>query len=707
MMARLRFSGTSAKKQVKLIVVLLCFAFHAQATTYYSRSSGANWSVNSTWSTVTYGGPAAGGHPVAGDTVFIADGITVFVNTSSACSKINIGQGSSGILQFGSTGNFTLTVSGDIIVNNGAKLYYNSNSTRTHTLKIGGSLVNNGTVDLVYDINDRVNIIFNGATNSVVSGTGAWSLNAVTMSKSSVSNTLDIQSTGFESAIASLVVTVGTFIHDNSSSYSVNAASGSNFVIPETVVFQIPVGTVWFSPGANILYLEGQLYVNGGNVYVGNTIGSNGLVYRQPAAFIPYLEVSAGSLDVYGGIYNNLSDPFSFKMTGGTIQLNNGSSGTTQGVFYINDYASSSFVMTGGTIVIEKHNLSGGTNVDWGICGSNGNVNVTGGTIQFGDNATSNGTTFDFMPFPNVVQPNFKVTGSLGSSITLKTTQSATVDFKLMSIYIDVNKTFDIRSILGIGGDTKTMTLTSTYDGVNAFYNDGTFNARTGTVTFAGTADQAISGSSITTFYNLTINLTGNVTLNNQEKVSHMLTMALGKLFTTSVNILTCTSTANANIGSVNSYVDGPLKQTVASFFSTSRTFPIGKGSSYRPVVLNVTHTNATSVTYQGEVINSPASALGYTLPSSFAWVSNVRYWNFVRQNVANYSSGSIQIYYDVDDSVSNRLSVGVAHDDGSGSWLDLGGTGTANYTGSITSSNIASFKSKFTLGFPPSALPV
>src|SRR5256885_10759279 len=90
-----------------LFTAIFAFAGHANATVYYTRSSGANWSVNASWSTITYAGPAASSHPVAGDTVNIANGITIFINTTSACSVINIGQGSSGILQFGSTGNFT------------------------------------------------------------------------------------------------------------------------------------------------------------------------------------------------------------------------------------------------------------------------------------------------------------------------------------------------------------------------------------------------------------------------------------------------------------------------------------------------------------------------------------------------------------------------------------------------------------------------
>ncbi len=695
------------RKFVIPALTLFMFVRQAEATTYFTRMNGANWSTNTTWSTVTYSGAAAVGHPVAGDTVNIANGVTVFINTSSACSVINIGQGTSGILQFGSTGNFTLTVSGDVNVSTGAKLYYNSNNTRTHTLKIGGNLINNGIVDLMYDVNDKVNIIFDGGNNSVVSGAGTWSINNVTLNKTTSSDELVVSSSGFETAIASLITTEGTYIHNNNGTYSINASAGSNFVISETVVFKIPLGTVWFSANSNSLYLEGSLYVNGGAVFVGTTAGNNGLIYRQPGSVIPYLEVTAGTLDVYGGIYNNMADPFSFKMTGGTILLNNGSAGTSQGVFYQNDLTGSVFYMSGGTIIIEKHNSVGATNVDWGICGTNGVVITTGGTIQFGDNATPSGSTFDFQVFPNVVQPNFKVTGTAAAAISLQPTKSAVADFKLLSLFIDVNKTFDIRSIQGVNGDNKTMTLTSTYNGVTAFNNNGTFIARSGNLKLTGGSPQSIGGSSVTTFYNLTMNTSTDATLASPEKVSNFLSMTTGKLITTSTNLLTCTSTANANIGSSTSYVDGPMVQTVATVGPTTKTFPIGDGNAYRPAVLTISHLTATSVTYKGEVINSSAAALGYNLPPTLAKVSSTRYWDFTRQNVFNFNTAVVQLYYAVDDSVADKMSVSIVHDDGSFNWVDYGGTGTANVTGKITSNTITSFKQKFALGFPPTSLPI
>ena len=132
-------------------------------------------------------------------------------------------------------------------------------------------MTNNGTVDFVFDANDRVNITFSGATNSVISGSGTWTLNDVTMNKSTTTATVEVQCSGFETALATLTATEGTYIHNNSGSYSVNSGSGTDFTINQNVVFKAPLGTLWFSSDANRLYLEGSLYVNGGNVYVGST----------------------------------------------------------------------------------------------------------------------------------------------------------------------------------------------------------------------------------------------------------------------------------------------------------------------------------------------------------------------------------------------------------------------------------------------------
>ncbi len=141
-------------------------------------------------------------------------------------------------------------------------------------------------------------------------------------------------------------------------------------------------------------------------------------------------------------------------------------------------------------------------------------------------------------------------------------------DFQLMSLYIDSNKTFDIQSELGVPGNSKNMTLTSTYDGEYAFYNRGTFNAQLGTVTIGGTATQSIGGSSVTTFYNLTINNAAGVTLENNANISTTLSrvisavlsvMALSKTFSlVSLRLVSVYASIRLKSGSIR-IIDGSM----------------------------------------------------------------------------------------------------------------------------------------------------
>jgi len=695
------------------ILTLIVF-FHTvskiHAATFYSRNS-ANWNVNSTWSTAGYGGVAATSYPQTNDTAKIGNTYTVTVNTNVTCAQIDVGQGTSGILQFSGAGTYTLIVSGSVAINAGGTLIYSSNNSRTHIMQVGGNLTNNGTFDLFSDANDIVNLTLNTGSSTIVSGSGTWALNNVTINKSSSTPTVEVQVNAFETAINTLTGTSGSYIHNNSGSYSVNSSAATDFAINQNMTYTVPQGTMWFSPNSNRTYLYGSLIVSGGNVYIGSTAGNNGLRYDKTGTNIPYLEISSGFLNAYGGISyatGASADPFSFRMTGGTILLNNGSGGTNVELFFVNDVASSIFYMSAGTITMQDHNTSPGENcVDWGVCGTNGTVTSLGGTVEFGNSATPNGTTFDFSPFPNVVQPHFKVTGSTSAAITLMSEKSTEENFKLLSLYIDTNKTFDILSLQGVSGSTKNMTLTATYNGVYAFFNKGTFIAQQGTVTLESTEAQSLGGSSTSSFYNLVINNVAGVTLDHNENVTNLLTLTSGLLNTTSAKIITITSAGNATMGSASSYVNGPMKQTVATNSLTTRNFPIGRSGAYRPAILSATHSSVASVIYTGEMVNTSATALGYAKPSTINKVSYTRYWNFDRENVANLTSASMTLYYSLDDTVPDRTRMAVVHDDGSSRWVDYGGTGTANNTGNITSTAFTSFKTKFAIGFPPSPLPV
>ena len=686
-------TGTESKSTIKKLslftLLFLCLHSVGFGITYYSRAS-ANWNVNTTWSTTAYGSPInIGTFPVAGDIVFIGNGYIINIAGNVACATLNVGQGVSGELKYLSAGSYTASITGNVTVNTGAKIWYNSGVNRTHKFNIGGNFTNFGTVDFFYASNQLVNITFYTSASSNVTGTGIWDLNNITLTKTLSTNAqLNIQSTTFEAAMRSFTGNFGTYVHNNLSAFNINPTAAT-FTIGPNMIFTIPMGIMRFASMADNVILQGSIYVNGGTVFVGTSAGFQGIRTDKSGVFTPYLEISSGTLIVYGGISNLVTavfDPFSFKMTGGSILLNPGTTGTNRQVFNVNDVAGSIFNMTGGTITLQKPNTAGTGTIDFNVCGTNGTVTSTGGLIQFGNGVTPSGVSFNFKPYANVTQPNFRLSGQAGLPNTVATSFSSNANFKLLSLYIETGKTFDIRSIGGATGDTKMITLMGTANGVDAIYNNGTFNARQSNFTFNTSGAQAIGGTSVTTFYDLSINNITNITLNKAANVSHYLSMINGKLITTGTNILTCGSAADASLGTTTSYVDGPMIHTIATASPITKTFPIGKGIAFRAAVLNITHSDASSVTYKAEIFNSPASSLPFAYPPSISNVSHVRYTNIVRQNVNNFTSGTIQMYYNTDDVVADKNTLAVANDDGSATWQNLGGVATANWTGNIIS---------------------
>ncbi|HUI31035.1 MAG TPA: pectinesterase family protein [Candidatus Acidoferrales bacterium] len=193
---------------------------------------------------------------------------------------------------------------------------------------------------------------------------------------------------------------------------------------------------------------------------------------------------------------------------------------------------------------------------------------------------------------------------------------------------------------------------------------------------------------------NATVQLNSPLTVGNST--TGFLVMTSGKFVTTSTNLMTLAVGASVTTGS--GYVSGPLATIVNISSSKALTLPVGKDSVYRPVILTLTQDAATSTTYTTELINStPASN---TLPSTLDAVSTARYFHIVKGTGANVSSATIQLNYDTNDGVdvSNKDYIRIAKDDGAGNWINLGGSGTANNTGSILSNTFGTSTSLGTL---------
>ncbi len=228
-----------------------------------------------------------------------------------------------------------------------------------------------------------------------------------------------------------------------------------------------------------------------------------------------------------------------------------------------------------------------------------------------------------------------------------------------------------------------------------------------GAVTFPQTvAGDAGSGGDAISYMNVIFNNTSpfspQITLGGSTTVNSNLTMTAGLVLTTSTNILNLKNATTTSIGTTTCYVDGPMTYEVAtSTANTVRNLPIGKSGSYRPAILTVTHSDATSVIYTAEHFSSSAAALGYTLPVTVDRVSGVRYWRISRPGVANFTTGTVTLYYGIgtSDGVTNFGQLTVVKNVGAGTtWFDIGGTATANGSGSITSGAFNTF-SDFTLG--------
>ncbi|MFA5973301.1 MAG: LamG domain-containing protein, partial [Lentimicrobiaceae bacterium] len=188
------------------------------------------------------------------------------------------------------------------------------------------------------------------------------------------------------------------------------------------------------------------------------------------------------------------------------------------------------------------------------------------------------------------------------------------------------------------------------------------------------------------------------VTLASPIKVSSLGFNGTGNILSAG-NLITILPGSTVSGASATSFTDGPVAFEVATTDPTTMVFPVGKSSVGRPVTLTVTQDAATPTTYTAEMLNPPVPA--NAIPLTMESVSTVRYYHITKGVGANVTDASVMMNYSTDDVVGSGNSLlRIVKDDAAGNWVDLGGTGTAPTTGTITStSNFTTF-SDFALGY-------
>ncbi len=217
-----------------------------------------------------------------------------------------------------------------------------------------------------------------------------------------------------------------------------------------------------------------------------------------------------------------------------------------------------SFAQSGGAVVVQEfvgngvNSASGGT-IRVSKNFKPANFAATGGTVEFNGNA-------DSTSFP------------------------AGTAYQFFNLQIDSNSDpkFDNRAgtVLRVAGNW-----------ANNSTAGGLLTGKPTTVVFNGGASQTIGGSAITTFTNLTINGAG-VTLAGNAVVAKstsngVLSLVNGNV-TTGANSLIINSGGVVTGASPASFVAGNLRKAVDVNGAVTRTFEVGTGNSYAPVIVTI-----------------------------------------------------------------------------------------------------------------------
>jgi len=585
------------KKYTYLTIVLFLVLTNTYSQSKLSIGSG-DWNNPSIWSPT--------GVPLATDNVIIQSNHVVDITSNQACNSLTIGTGSNAELRF-SNGFFSLgagrsfTVNSNLVIGNSAAFSIYS-GINTHSLVVKGDIINNGTVDFrgsasLFPLSiSRADIYFLKNGNQNLSGTGILTrFNDMTLNMgTSVNNVLNITTTSFDVASDFLNLINGTFQFSTPSAITITPYTALQTIATSCGFWlNSSASTVNMSAGINI---NGHLTVTTGNLNIGDANDENMLYNGGTFNF-------DGGVTTIAGRYSGtaVGSNCNFNMKGGIINLSSfGSTNTTFAPFQISS-AGSNFSMSGGTIVLRRE---GGTGTqDLGYINLAGSGSVTDGTLQIGSvtgnqimkiNSTAlipnlliNNATATASLITNSINVVKNVTLNSGTlnannlNITLGgnwqnnggtfTTGNGLVTFNsttAQSIFKSGGEIFNQLTFNGAGVKTFSAPVTAKANfvinngsNVNVgalnhqltlranFTNNGTFGTNSGLVLLNGTTSQNIGGSSITNFYNLTLNNSAGAILSGAENLINTLTLTNGT-FNTNSQVFTLISTA-ANSGRI------------------------------------------------------------------------------------------------------------------------------------------------------------
>ena len=654
-------------------------AFCSNSTDYFRSKNSGYWSSTLNWESSTNNLNWSNADLIptsAAAYISIQSGHSISIDGNVSASTISI-EGT-GVLTFDALAVSSVTISNDLIINSSlASFIVQAVGDFTNTIVLSGNIINQGTFDLSRGTLTTVcDITFNKNGNQTVSGTGLLTrFNEITLDLgTSNSNVLEISTANFSAPDGFLesasnvanrlkngtLKLSGTFVY---SGCPFIRNSYDNMIV-STAGFWINNPNVSITAINDSFDVTGKLQISQGNMSIGTNVGIC-LKYATVSQII----IEGGNLSIISRIQGKTpaTSTTSFNQSGGTITLMtseiNGS-GTAALDFTA---IGSSFTMSGGTIVFQNEN--GTINKDVNIQCS---TNITGGTFQFGNSSTLNIPDGFIIQsdsyFPSLSLYSINVGGVYPK---LKLSKNCFISGDLM---INNSTSFDT----SIDGGLTNYNLSLTGN----FTNNGTFTARNKNVTFNGTIAQSINGSTISSFYNWTINNPSStgISLLSPIIISGILTLTDGNVYTSTINSITLNSSASSTSGSENSYVDGPFTK----IGNTDFIFPLGNNSKWRRIgISNLTGNETYTASYTRSSYSNTSSYNPEINP--LGSVSKKEYWSL---NKLGGTQANVQLFWEnaTQSSISDCAELKIAYWDNTNSYWEK-----ANNSDNISTSGLCS----------------
>lgn len=501
------------------------------------------------------------------------------------------------------------------------------------------------------------------------------------------------------------VIGAGSSLTVNSGTFNVNTTNGGRLIIDLGAAMILNNGTV--NIGERFISGEDALItINGGTASTGQRL----------------LMDLGGEFIQNGGTVNVAQ---TFAMADGNANgsckytLNNGSLFITGEMAFENEAGifEPTFFMTGGTL-----NVNG--NIFWlGVAPGGGRPRFisTGGTI------TANGLIQN-MPLSTVDlymkiggTTTFNYNGSLmemihlsdsiiqhGSASFVYSGTQSIVNTGTYLAYEGVTTTFNGTSTFNGGGNydlatvlinpNKSLTLNQHLSLKNNFINNGSFNPQTFRTSFSGTTEQFISGSTLSTFYDLRTNNTSSsgITLQQLTRVNHQLILDLGRINTSNTAILEVLDNATSLGGNAFCFVNGPLRKIGNDAF----LFPIGKNNSFGGLAISAPQTLTSQ--YTAEYFDQ-ASVNTTSIFTPLTAVSPSEYWNLSKSNPSDQVQVTLHWDNASQSGITDCASLTLAHWNTS-AWNSIpsssSGSCVGTNNGSVQSTTTLNETGNFTFGF-------